>query len=223
MYRGFGPTLASEYLGKQHRHRGEPGDVAAVDGQSQAVASRKQRMEKVHQWRPRRSRFGELVQWDTSDHDWLEGRGESIYLINMIDDATSQWFARFVASDSTTENMRLLESVPQDSLAARWRFIPTKRGCFRRRLRPNDRSSRRETGRREMPPTQIERALRELDILWIPAHSPAGQRARGTPIFDGAGPPSERTCVWPGSCTLEQANPYLENRISALVECRPWP
>ena len=31
-------------------------------------------------------------------------------LINMIDDATSRWFARFVASDSTLENMNLLES-----------------------------------------------------------------------------------------------------------------
>ncbi len=50
-----------------------------------------------------------MVQWDTSDHDWLEGRGEEILLINMIDDATSRWFARFVASDSTVENMNLLE------------------------------------------------------------------------------------------------------------------
>ena len=53
--------------------------------------------------------LGELVQWDTSDHDWLEGRGEEMLLINMIDDATSRWFARFVRSDSTVENMNLLE------------------------------------------------------------------------------------------------------------------
>jgi hypothetical protein len=30
-------------------------------------------------------RYGELVQWDTSEHDWLEGRGEKLYLIAMID------------------------------------------------------------------------------------------------------------------------------------------
>jgi hypothetical protein len=48
------------------------------------------------------------VQWDTSDHDWLEGRGERIYLISMIDDATSRLYARFVTSDSTAENMRVL-------------------------------------------------------------------------------------------------------------------
>src|SRR5947208_12219923 len=61
-------------------------------------------------WRPRRSRFGELVQWDTSDHNWLEGRGEKLYLIAMIDDATSRLFARFVRHDSTEENMKLVVS-----------------------------------------------------------------------------------------------------------------
>jgi hypothetical protein len=64
----------------------------------------------VHVWRPRRSRFGELIQRDTSEHDWLEGRGGKLYLIAMIDDAASRLFARFVRHDSTEENMRLLWS-----------------------------------------------------------------------------------------------------------------
>jgi len=45
---------------------------------------------------------------DTSTHDWLEGRGETIYLISMIDDATSRLFARFVRHDTSEENMLLL-------------------------------------------------------------------------------------------------------------------
>src|SRR6202163_694581 len=49
-----------------------------------------QKVNAVHVWRPRRSCRGELVQWDTSEHDWLEGRGEKMYLIHMIDDATSE-------------------------------------------------------------------------------------------------------------------------------------
>ena len=48
---------------------------------------------------PRRSRFGELVQGDTSEHDWVEGRGENLYLIAMIADAASRLFARFVRHD----------------------------------------------------------------------------------------------------------------------------
>jgi UDP-3-O-acyl-N-acetylglucosamine deacetylase len=30
---------------------------------------KKEKVQQVHTWRPRRSRFGELVQWDTSEHD----------------------------------------------------------------------------------------------------------------------------------------------------------
>src|SRR6202012_1119384 len=71
---------------------------------------KKAKVRDVHAWRPRRSRWGEMVQWDTSEHDWLEGRGEKMYLIAMIDDATSRLFAGFVQHDSTGENMNLLWS-----------------------------------------------------------------------------------------------------------------
>ena len=47
---------------------------------------------------------GELVQWDTSVHDWLEGRGGRLYLIAMIDDATSRLTARFAPHDTSEEN-----------------------------------------------------------------------------------------------------------------------
>jgi hypothetical protein len=50
-----------------------------------------------------------LVQWDTSNHDWLEGRGEAVrYLVRMIDDATSRSQGRFVPHDGTRENMGVL-------------------------------------------------------------------------------------------------------------------
>jgi hypothetical protein len=44
--------------------------------------------------RPRRSCFGELVQMDASEHDWLEGRGDDMVLISMVDDSTSYTLAR---------------------------------------------------------------------------------------------------------------------------------
>jgi hypothetical protein len=105
-YRDFGPTLAGEYLRKKH------GVTIGREALRQIMIgaglwrSRRQKVEEVHQWRARRSSRGALVQWDTSTHDWLEGRGERLYLIHMIDDATSDLTARFVTSDSTAENMR---------------------------------------------------------------------------------------------------------------------
>src|SRR5580704_8253991 len=69
-YRGFGPTLASEYLGKHHQITVSPWMIEARLRQV-----RKQRVEKVHTRRQRRDRCGELVRWDTSEHAWLEERG----------------------------------------------------------------------------------------------------------------------------------------------------
>src|SRR5579884_1804790 len=110
LYRGFGPTLASEYLAKKHKLTIGRETLRQVMQQAGLWRGRKQKVEAVHQWRQRRSARGELVQWDTSEHDWLEGRGEGLYLIHMIDDATSELLARFVRHDSTEENMRLLQT-----------------------------------------------------------------------------------------------------------------
>jgi hypothetical protein len=110
IYRGFGPTLASEYLGKKHKITIGREALRKLMMQAGLWRGRKQEIEEIHEWRPRRSSRGELIQWDTSEHDWLEGRGAKLYLIHRIDDATSELMARFVPSDSTEQNMRLLWS-----------------------------------------------------------------------------------------------------------------
>src|SRR3989441_8083127 len=90
VYEGFGPTLAAEYLEKKHGIEASKETVRQwmIGGKLWRV--KKEKVKQVHVWRPRRSRYGDLVQWDTSEHDWLEGRGEKLYLIAMIDDATSR-------------------------------------------------------------------------------------------------------------------------------------
>src|ERR1700730_2800282 len=70
LYRGFGPTLAAEYLAKKHNIEVSRETLRQWMIGAKLWRGRKQRIEKVHEWRPRRSRFGELVQWDTSPHDW---------------------------------------------------------------------------------------------------------------------------------------------------------
>src|SRR5258708_5260353 len=71
--------------------------------------SRPRKVRKKHCWRERRSCCGELVQWDTSTHDWIEGRGTGVrYLVRLMDDATSRSWGRFVPADGTRENMGVL-------------------------------------------------------------------------------------------------------------------
>src|SRR4029450_1038947 len=108
VYGGFGPTLAAEYLRKKHGIEASRETVRKWMMRGKLWRGKRAKVKQVHTWGPRRSRFGELVQWDTSEHDWLEGRGERLYLIAMIDDATSRLYARFVRSDSSEENLRTL-------------------------------------------------------------------------------------------------------------------
>ena len=131
--------------------------------------SRPRRIQQVHQWRARRSGWGELVQWDTSEHDWLEGRGERVrYLVRLIDDATSRSWGRFVPRDGTRENMGVLWEYIQGN--GRPVEVYTDRDAmFVVAAKPKQ---SQEEWREADPLTQIGRALRELGIGWIAAYSP---------------------------------------------------
>ncbi|HXK07625.1 MAG TPA: ISNCY family transposase [Verrucomicrobiae bacterium] len=214
VYRGFGPTLAAEHLDKKHGIQVSRETVRQWMTKAKLWRARKQHIEKVHEWRPRRSRFGELVQWDTSDHDWLEGRGEEILLINMIDDATSRWFARFVRSDSTIENMNHLERYLKKH-GRPLGFYTDKASLFQTTEKTKRDGSRKGKKQEELPPTQIGRALQELGIPWIAAHSPQakGRVERG---FRTAQDRLVKEMRVAGVKTLEEANRFLE------MEFLPW-
>ena len=207
VYRGFGPTLASEYLRNKHGINASKETVRQWMIRGNLWRATKEEVKAVHAWRPRRSRFGELVQWDTSVHDWLEGRGEKLYLIAMIDDATSRLFARFVRSDSTEENMKLLWSY-LEKFGRPVAFYTDKASIFQ----TAEKRKRDEPGvdkdHVEMPPTQIGRGLLELGIVWIAAHSPQA-KGRVERNFGTAQDRLVKGMRVAGVKTLEQANQYL--------------
>jgi hypothetical protein len=66
-----------------------------------------------------------------------------------------------------------------------------------------------------MPPTQIARALREMGIVWIPAHSPQA-KGRVERQFSTAQDRLVKGMRVAGVRTIEQANAYLEK------EYLPW-
>jgi len=169
---------------------------------------KREKVKEVHLWRPRRSRCGELVQWDTSTHDWLEGRGETISLIAMIDDATSRLFARFVRHDSTAENMKLAWSY-LEKFGRPVSFYTDKASLFRTAEKRRRDEPGVDKDPVEMPPTQIARALGELGIGWIAAHSPQA-KGRVERNFLTAQDRLVKGLRVAGAKTLEQANQYLE-------------
>ena len=161
-YPDFGPTLAREKLAAEGLSVGV--ETLRRWLLAEGLWERRRHRDPHRSRRPRRSCFGELVQMDASIHDWLEGRGEQVVLITMIDDATSRLMARFYPAGTVESHMDLLE---------RW---------LRKFGRPlalyTDRHSIFEPHEKGQPladpeaTTQFGRALGELDIELIRAHSP---------------------------------------------------
>lgn len=203
-YADYGPTLAAEVLASEHGIKVNRETVRQWMTAERIWKPKREKLKQVHVWRERRPRRGELVQWDTSTHDWLEGRSATpVYLIAMIDDATSELTARFAAGDSSEENMRLL-----------WRYIERhgrpvevytdKAGLFQVN-RPLHSNKHLPAAPEE---TQIKRALGELGIGRIAAHSPQAkgrvERSFGT-MQDRLVKGLRRA----GAKTLDEANRYL--------------
>ena len=215
VYSGFGPTLAAEYLAGKHGIQAGRETVRTWMTEAGLWQPQTQRVEKIHQWRQRRPRVGELVQWDTSEHAWLEERGPKLYLIGMIDDATSRFHGRFVEHDSTEENIRLLGSYVE-RYGRPLGFYTDKASLFHTTPRiPRDSKAVSRDQQEPLPPTQIGRALRELDIVWIAAHSPQA-KGRVERSFQTAQDRLVKGLRVAGAKTLEQANTYLE------AEFIPW-
>src|SRR5271157_663389 len=209
-YADFGPTLAAEYLGAKH------GVVVSKESVRQILMAagvwkrKRRRVEEVHVWRARRPCCGEMVQWDSSEHDWLEGRGPKVSLLAMLDDATSRALARFAEHDTTEENFRLLESYLK-----RWgrpgEFYTDKDSLFTVN-RP------RREGEDEAWPeawTQIGRALKELGTGWMAAHSPQA-KGRIERFFGTAQDRLVKGLRQAGARSVEEANAYLEQEYLPL-------
>jgi transposase len=201
----FGPTFAAEQLAKRHHIHVGKETLRRWMIDAGLWKSKVQTIEDVHVWRPRRTGFGELVQWDTSDHDWLEGRGPVRYLVRMIDDATSWSWGRFVDSDATPQNMGVLWEYLEKN--GRMVDVYTDRdSIFTVAPRPGEsKEQQREADRL----TQLGRALRELGIGSILAYSPQA-KGRIERSFRTAQDRLVKHLRLAKISTLEAANEYLE-------------
>ncbi len=88
-YDDFGPTLAQEKLAERHGIKLSVETIRKLMIEHSLIEIKDRRI-RVHQMRPRRENFGELIQINASIHDWFEGRDDKCALIVFIDDATSK-------------------------------------------------------------------------------------------------------------------------------------
>jgi transposase len=213
-YRDFGPTLASEKLAERDglvvSRETLRGWMMEAD-----LWKRRRPARQVHLWRPRRPSFGELVQIDTSEHAWLEGRAPAEpVLVSMIDDATGRQIKRFFPSDTTEANLQVLELWLRRH--GRPVALYADRGSIFTVNRP---ATGREARAGREPETQFGRALRELGIGYIPASSPQA-KGRVERSFRTDQDRLVKELRLRRIATIEAANVYLETEYLPMLNRR---
>jgi len=205
-YADFGPTLAAEHLAKEGLALSRE-TLRKWMSKAAFWRPRCQRVKKIHVWRERRASFGELVMQDSSPFRWLEERGPACQLIAVIDDATSRFYARFTEHDTTDENLRTFGEWLR-RYGRPLAHYTDKNSIFRTSApAPLGEQLRGEKAR-----SHFGRALRELGIEWIAAHSPQA-KGRIERLFETLQDRLVKEMRLAGIDSIAAANHFLEMRF----------
>jgi len=201
-YRDFGPTLASEKLAER--------DGIAMSDETlrlwllgAGIVHFKRRRRSHRKWRERRRHAGEMVQMDGSHHDWLEGRGSACVLMGYIDDATGKVFARFYSYEGTIPAMDSFKGYVQRYGLPMSVYLD-KHSTYKSTAKPSIEEQLNDI----KPMSQFERALSELGVEVIHAHSPQA-KGRIERLFGTFQDRVVKEMRLARVRTLEQANGFL--------------
>lgn len=200
-YGDFGPTLACEYLQREHGFAHSVETLRGWMSEEQLWKPKRRRQRRVHSPRPRRACRGELVQIDGSHHDWFEGRAPWCCLIAFIDDATGQVLAaRFFAGETTQAYLALLrEHATGHGVPAA--YYSDRAGIFTKH------------DERDGKPTQFARALLQLDIESICANTPQA-KGRVERLFQTLQDRMVKAMRLQGISGMEAANCWLPGYLA---------
>jgi transposase len=202
-YRDFGPTLAAEKLAERQ------GITLSAETlrqwlRARGIAHFTRRTRPHRTWRARKAHVGELVQLDGSHHDWFEGRGPRCVLMAYIDDASSRVCARFYEYEGTIPALDSFEryvrryGVPHS-------VYTDKHTTYRALGEPT--VAQQLAGKK--PQSQFERALAELGVTVIHAHSPQA-KGRVERLFKTLQDRLVKDLRLAGIATIETANQFVE-------------
>ncbi|MHB1660704.1 MAG: ISNCY family transposase [bacterium] len=157
-YPDFGPTLFCEKLQELHEIYISK-ETARTLLLKEGLWKRARKTVIRKQLRERKECFGEMLQLDGSHHAWFEKRRGKAVLMSFIDDATGKVHARFYEYEGTIPAMDLLK-----------RYIG-KYG-IPMSIYSDRHTTYKSTDKNKEALSQFERALEELGIELIHAHTP---------------------------------------------------
>lgn len=202
-YGDFGPTLAAEQLAEHHGIT--LSDETLRGWLRDAGIDHFRRRKRPHRaWRERKAHVGELIQLDGSHHDWFEGRGPRCVLMAYIDDASSRVSARFYEYEGT------LPAMDSFHRYIRQYGIPLavyadKHTTYQSPAPPT--VDEQLAG--EPPTSQFGRALGELGVDLIAAHSPQA-KGRVERLFKTLQDRLVKALRLAGIATIAAANRFME-------------
>ena len=169
-YAGFNHSHLTELLAEREGVRLSRSTVRRVLLAGGVRSPRRRRARKRYLRRERYPQEGMLLQIDGSRHDWLEGRGPRLTLIGAVDDATGTVpFALFREQEDAHGYLLMLKEII-DRRGVPMALYSDRHSIFQRSPRESESRDEQLRGRRE--PTQFARALEELGIELIMAHTP---------------------------------------------------
>ena len=203
-YGGFSAAHAAEFLAREDLP--VPRTTCWRWLKAAGLIANVRKVKPHRQRRERRGALGELIQMDGSTHAWFGPALPPAVLFVMIDDASSQTFARLYATEDTATAFDLFGRYGRRFGLPLGLYVD--RDSIYKVHDEQALQNARETGQKE-PLTQFGRAMRDLGVAMIYARSPQakGRVERVNRTFqDRLVKELQRL----GITTIPQANAYLE-------------
>lgn len=207
LFHDFGPTLFAEKL-LEYKHISISDETLRTWYPHNSTKPRWKRKKRPHKhWRERKAHFGEMVQTDGSFHDWFEGRASKCNLQSMIDDATGSVFAHFSVYEGTVPVMTCLKHYSR-IYGLPHSFYLDKHSTYKstKRLTRDERIQGKEAL------SQFGRALKELTVQTIYAHSPQA-KGRVERLFKTFQDRLVKEMRLKNISSIQDANTFLKNYL----------
>lgn len=204
-YIDFKPTFLTEKLKERHHIIRDPETIRQLMITEGLWIPRRLRGTGTHRaWRSRKACYGELVQFDGSYHDWFEGRGLPCCLLAAIDDASGRLIK---ASFGLHEGVIPVFTFWKAYLRTHGRPQAIYLDKFSTyKMNPGVAQENHDLR------TQFERAMQELGIELITAHSPEA-KGRVERLFGTLQDRLIKELRLAGINSIPEANTFLEEKF----------
>ena len=203
-YSDFKPRFASEKLEKNHSIKRDPKTIRKVMIEEDLWKPRKKKRKEYHCWRERKASLGEMLQFDGSYHAWFEGRGPRCCLLAAIDDATG---IPIKAQFNIDEGVFPVFTFWKEYVEKHGKPLSIYLDKF-----STYRMNQKVAIENHETKTQFQRAMNQLDIEPITAHS-AEAKGRIERLFNTLQDRLIKEMRLRNISTMEAANKFLEEEF----------